>query len=245
MSVALVTLAVLAGAVLQSATGFGFALVTAPVMFAVLGPGDALTILVLLATLLSALVLLTERRDVHIRWGDAIPLAAWGVPGLAAGILVLRTVEKPVLQVAVGVAVVAAASLELRGRPAAEGPPRRWPVAPVGVAAGTLATTVGVNGPPMVMYLLRTGADQHELRDTLSATFLLYTPLVLVALTVGGQLGLGGVGPAELAGLLALVLVGRPLGRAVFVRLDATTFRTVGLALALTAGVGSVVAGLA
>ena len=245
MSVALVSLAVLVGAVLQSATGFGFALVTAPVMFAVFGPGEALTMLVLLATLLSALVLLTERRDVDIRWGDAVPLAAWGVPGLVAGILVLRAVEKPVLQVAVGVAVVVAASLELGSRPGADGPPRPWPVAPVGAVAGTLATTVGVNGPPMVMYLLRSGADQHQLRDTLSATFLLYTPLVLVALGVGGRLGLGDVGAAELAGLLALVLVGRPLGRAVFVRLDAATFRRVALALALTAGVASVAAGLA
>ena len=81
VSVTVVALSVLVGAALQSATGFGFALVTAPVLFAVFAPGEALTLLVLLATLLSALVLLSERRDVDIRWGDALPLAAWGVPG--------------------------------------------------------------------------------------------------------------------------------------------------------------------
>ena len=111
--------------------------------------------------------------------------------------------------------------------------------------AGTLATTVGVNGPPMVMYLLRAGADQHQMRDTMAATFLLYTPLVIVALIVGGRLGLGDVGPAELVALLSLVVIGRPLGRAVFLRLDAGTFRWVALALSVLAGAGSVVAGLA
>ena len=96
-----VALSVLVGAALQSATGFGFALVTAPALFAVVAPGEALTLLVMLATLLSVLVLMTERRDVDIRWADALPLAAWGIPGLALGIVVLRAVDKPVLQVAV------------------------------------------------------------------------------------------------------------------------------------------------
>ena len=244
MTVTVVALSVLVGAALQSATGFGFALVTAPAMFAVFTPGEALTLLVILATLLSVLVLLTERRDVDIRWADALPLAAWGIPGLALGIVILRAVDKPVLQVAVGLAVIGAAALQLRGQSVA-GEPRPWPRAPVGLAAGTLATTVGVNGPPMVMYLLRTGADQHQVRDTMSATFLLYTPLVIAALILGGRLGLGDVGPAELAGLLALVLVGRPLGRALFLRLDAVTFRGLALALALVAGGASVVVGLA
>lgn len=243
MTLAVVAVAVLAGAVLQSATGFGFALVSAPVLFAAYTPGVALTILVLLAAVISVLVLIAEGRDVAVRWRDAIPLALWGVPGLALGIVVLRSVDKPVLQVAVGLAVMAAAALELRGS-AAHGE-RPWPPAPVGLTSGTLATTVGVNGPPLVFYLLRTDADQHEVRDTLSATFLLYAPLSLAALVAGGRLGLGGLGPVELAGLLALVAVGRPVGRALFLRLDAERFRRVALALAGLAGVGSVAAGLA
>ena len=69
-------------------------------------------------------------------------------------------------------------------------------------------------------------------------------PLSVAALAVGGRLGLGDVGAAEVAGLLALILVGRMLGRALFLRLSESVFRTAGIALALLAGVGSVVAGL-
>ena len=75
-------------------------------------------------------MLLAEGRDVAVRWRDAIPLALWGVPGLALGMWCSASVDKPVLQVAVGLAVVAAAALELRRRapePAgARGPPPRW-----------------------------------------------------------------------------------------------------------------------
>lgn len=245
MTFAAVAAAVLAGATLQSATGFGFALITAPVLFAVYAPGVALTLLTLLAPLLSLLVLLSERRGVDVRWRDIVPLGLWGIPGLALGVVILRAVDKPVLQVAVGVAVMVAAGLELRGRAPAASPPAPWPAAPVGVAAGTLSTTVGVTGPPVLLYLLRTDADQHQVRDSMAAAFLLFTPTVAIALAAGGRLSLDDVAAVEVAALLALVAVGRPLGRWLFLRMDAARFRAVGLGLALLAGVGSVMAGLA
>ncbi len=245
MTLAAVAVAVLAGAVLQSATGFGFALVSAPVLFAVFTPGEALTILILLAGALSALVLFSEARELAVRRRDVRRLILWALPGLAVGVLVLRAVDKPVLQVGVGLAVVTAALLEARRAASPDTAAKPWPAAPVGLVSGALATTTGVNGPPMVMYFLRSGADQHEMRDSLSAVFLLYVPLSVAALAVAGQLGLSDVEPIELAGLLVLVLLGRPLGRALFLRLSEDAFRTAGIALALLAGVGSLVAGLA
>ena len=113
MTLAAVVVSVLAGAVLQSATGFGFALVTAPVLFAVFTPGEALTLLALMAGTLSALVLFSEGRDVDVH-GDVGRLVAWGVPGMVIGVLLLRAVDKPVLQIGVGAAVVTAALLQAR-----------------------------------------------------------------------------------------------------------------------------------
>ena len=128
--------------------------------------------LVLLSVVLSLLVLFGERRDLDVRRGDVARMTGWGIPGLAAGILVLRAVDKPVLQVGVGVAVIAAALIELRGGPGGDGRPRPGRSQPVGVVAGLLTTTTGVNGPPMIMYYLRTGGDQHQVRDSMAATFL-------------------------------------------------------------------------
>ena len=244
MTLIAVVAAVLVGAVLQSATGFGFALVTAPVLFAVFSPGEALTTLVLLAGTLSTLVLFSEGRDLAVRRGDVARLIAWGVPGLAVGVLLLRAVQKPVLQVGVGVAVITAALLEVRRAAYPESGGKPWPAAPVGFVSGALTTTTGVNGPPMVMYFLRSGADPHQMRDSLAAAFLLYTPLTVAALAVAGRLDFGHLGVAELVGLLALVLAGRTLGRALFLRLSEGAFRTAGVTLALLAGVGSLVAGL-
>ena len=63
--------AVLVGSIVQSATGFGFALVAAPVLFPVLGPKEAIGTLLVLACVGSVLILATERRRPRPAWRRA------------------------------------------------------------------------------------------------------------------------------------------------------------------------------
>ncbi len=111
----LALLAALAGAVVQAATGFGFALVLSPALFAVLDPAEAVTALLLLGAALSVLVLL-EGHEVRPRL--LAPMLVAALPGLALGALLLSALSKEALQVGVGVAVVAAALWQLRHRAA-------------------------------------------------------------------------------------------------------------------------------
>jgi uncharacterized membrane protein YfcA len=55
--VILAAAAVLAGAVARSATGFGFALIASPALFAVFDPGEAVTGIAALGVVLNVLVL--------------------------------------------------------------------------------------------------------------------------------------------------------------------------------------------
>ncbi len=125
MTVALAALAVLAGAALQSATGFGFALVAAPILFALLGPQEAVSAGVLLALLLNGLTLATERRRPAVLWRDAVVLVAWSLPGLALGALALRELPERPLSVLVALAVLAALGLRVRSRSRSRSSARR------------------------------------------------------------------------------------------------------------------------
>src|SRR3712207_3286074 len=101
---AIAALAAFAGASVQSATGFGFALVLSPALFAVLEPLEAVWALLALGLVLNVLVL----RDTHggtgggaVRWDALRPALVAAVPGLALGALMLALAPKPVLQVVV------------------------------------------------------------------------------------------------------------------------------------------------
>ena len=254
----LVALAVLAGATLQSALGFGGALVMSPALLAVLEPQEAVTVLVLLGSGMNLVIAAAERRRWHVRWRLLTVLLLGALPGLLAGVAVLRVASRPALQVVVGVVVLLAVATSGRSRAApADGAPRagartagrtspepRAATAAVGVVVGALTTTTGTNGPPMVLLLARLGLPPAQLRDTLFAAFTGLGVLAVPVLVVGGGWDAGGVPPLGLLGLAALTAVGRALGWRVFRVLPERAFRLAGLSLVALLGVVSLVAGL-
>lgn len=231
----LAALAALVGAAVQSATGFGFALVLSPALFAVMEPTEAVTALLLLGAVLNVLVLL-EGHDV--RRSLLPPLILPALPGLALGAALLAALSREPLQIGVGLAVIAAALWQLRDR----GVARRLPAVAAGLASGVLTTSISISGPPLVLWLEAQGLRPAEFRATLAALFLALNVLggaILLAIEGSGAVDLG-----ELAALLALVLVGYALGAFAFRRLDQRRFATVVIALVICTGVASVLAGL-
>src|SRR4051794_7469435 len=90
--------AVLVGGGLQSATGFGFALIGAPVLFATIGPQPAIGAMIVLGLVLNSLTLGSERRTPRPLREDAAWLLIASMPGLAVGAYVLREVPDRALQ---------------------------------------------------------------------------------------------------------------------------------------------------
>ena len=233
MTVAAAALALFLGAALQSATGFGFALVSAPILFALLGPSEAVTAGFVVAILLNSLTLATERRRPQVLVRDAVALVAWSLPGMAVGLVALREVPAEPLSVLVALAVVAGLALRVRSRRAdAIGGPRPWHIPVTGVTAGALGTSTSLNGPPLVFCILARGAAPAQMRDTLAAIFLAEALIGLPALLLSGTF----TAPRAAGVLLLAGLAGQVAGRRAFGWLRGDRYENVVLAvLALTA----------
>jgi uncharacterized membrane protein YfcA len=233
VTVAGAALALFAGAALQSATGFGFALVSAPILFALLGPREAVTVGVLVAVATNLLTLAGERRRPQVRAGDASALLAWSLPGLAIGALALRELSERALSGLVAVAVLGGLALRVVGRRAAATTgPRAWQLPAAGVIGGALSTSTSLNGPPLVFCLLARGASPAQMRDTLAVIFIVHAVLGLPALLLTGTFAL----PGALWLLLLAGVAGQLLGRRAFGRLRGEHYeRAVVVVLAVTA----------
>lgn len=222
----LAVVAVAAGGACHSATGFGFALVAAPLVVAALPPATAVATLLALGVLISLLTLATEGRRPNPLWGESALLVAWGAVGALAGALLLVQLGRTTLQVLVSVAVIAALlSRRLaRSRPPARHP-RRWLV-PAGLAAGGLTTTTTTNGPPLLIYLLARGVEAARMRDTLSVLFVGFGGIGLAALAIRDP-ALAFADAPLLAGLAGAAAAGHVAGRPVFARLAAGRYEQV------------------
>jgi uncharacterized membrane protein YfcA len=239
---ALAAAAAFAGAFVQSTTGFGFALLLSPALFAVMDPVEAIMVLILLGLVLSLLVLFERGRPEHVDWRGLAPMLLASLPGLVVGAVVLTQVSKSALQVAVGVAVIAAAAWQLRRRARRE-PPRlaRGAGVAAGFTSGVLTTSISVSGPPMVLWLEARGVHPEEFRATLAASFLALNFAGGVVLL--GAEGTGSIEAGTVAALLGLVVAGYALGALAFRRLDRERFFAIVLALVACTGAASVAAG--
>jgi uncharacterized membrane protein YfcA len=229
--------AVAAGAALQSATGFGFSIVAAPLVFAVVEPEEAVGLLIVLGSLVNVLTLVSERRRPRPVVRECAVLLAFALPGAVAGVAVLRALDPVALQVAVSVGVVAtliARRLAKRRTPGWAGPI-------AGLAAGALTTSTTTAGPPLIVYLLGRRLEPAQVRDTVPVCFLGLSVVGVIALWVTDT---GGAVPE--AGLVALlvpvVVVGHLAGRPLFTALVRSGRYEVVLTTILIA---SVAAGLA
>ena len=239
----LLVAAVLVGISVQAAIGFGFAFFVAPAAFAAFPPEQAVTLVLLLGVAINCLVLFGERRRVDVARHEVTILLAAALPGMLVGAWVVTEADRDLLQLLVGLVVLAGAGVQALGpRTSARGGPGLEVGG--GLAAGALTTSVSVNGPAVLLVLTRIGLRGGALRDSLAAALLglslLATPIVLVA--AGGDRAL-----PESWVVLACVpalLVGHRFGASIFRRLDDDAHHRVALAAAAIAGLLSIAGAL-
>lgn len=242
----LIAVVLMLSAALQTSTGFGFALLSAPVLAALVGPVEAVSTIVATGVAVDFLVLAADGRrpEPHVR--DVLALGAWSVPGLLLGALLLRMLPGTVLQLVVAGAVLFAVGHRLRPRrpplSATDVVPERWWIAAsAGLASGALSTATTLGGPPVVLYLTRRPRPPRQTRDTLVTLSLLRLPLSVAALVVAGAW----VPPPQLPVLWGAVAVGYLLGRLVFARMDVARYERAVLGALVVAAVAAVAAALA
>ena len=204
--------AVAAGAAVQSATGFGFSVVAAPLVFATVEPEQAVGLMIVLGSLVNVLTLATERRRPRPVWRECAVLLAFALPGAVAGVAVLRALDPVALQVAVSVGVLA--TLAAR-RLAANRRMPAWGGPLAGVVAGGLTTSTTTAGPPMIVYLMGRELEPAQLRDTMPVCFLGLSVVGVIALAVTGTEGAVPDGWLVVL-LLPVVALGHLAGRPLF-----------------------------
>ncbi|MGZ6623653.1 MAG: sulfite exporter TauE/SafE family protein [Solirubrobacteraceae bacterium] len=230
-------LATVVGSAAQSAAGFGLSLPLGPVAFALLSPPDAVLTVAVGSLMHNVLVLTTRHRRLAIRTGDAILLIAAGPPGLLVGALVVSRASRPLMQLAVGLAILAVILFRLHEPGRVSTLASRKAGLPIGLLAGLLTTTLGINAPPLVTWLRAREATFRQLRDTLAIAFLSLNVAAIPSLATHGGTIAGELVPALAAGLIA----GHAFGVQAHNRLSTRSLDRLLVAILAVAGGASVI----
>ena len=179
--IALATLAIAFGALVQGSLGFGMALVATPVLIQIdpaFVPGP-----VLLAGLpLVVAVGWLERHAVEAR---ALPWPFAGqLVGIALGLLLLQVAPQRTIAVMLGILVLFAVAISAFGLHVA---PNRPTLAGAGVLAGFMGATASLPGPPLA--LVHQHVPAAQLRGTMAPLLLFGTLMALPGIWWIGRLG--------------------------------------------------------
>src|SRR5690606_34065565 len=126
----------------------------------------------------------------------ASSLLVWSLIGLPIGVLVLKLLPATILKWVVITAVFAALYVVVRGLAIKRS---RVSSALTGLISGTLLTSTGINGPPVVAFVRSLPGTVRQYRATIAAIFCAQGLLGVSLFAVTGQLsrhtlGMAGVG---------------------------------------------------
>lgn len=220
----------LAGSI-SGLSGFGYALVSVPLLLAVYDPTTVIVVLAFIGIFTSALVALDSFQMVKKRTIASLLLPS--ALGLLVGVELLRRAEAVYIELAAGSLVMMFSVILIRGwaLPGLEG---SWGPVVAGTLAGTMSTSIGLGGPPIVMLFAARKLTRDAFRATNAAYFTISSSLTLTLLLLRGMVEWEHFRIAAL--LIPAVFMGKLLGTLIAGRLPDSNFRTVTLGITLVAG---------
>lgn len=248
--------ATFAGAFVQAVSGFGFAIVAAPVFLWATGSTAAIPMLVLLHLVQSAMVVPAVAGSAP---RDALcGLLTGAAVGCPAGLALFLLADVRTLELSTGAVILVITALivarEIAHRAdardarasasasAASAASAGMPGRITGVASGALTALLVMPGPPLMVWTMRAGLGRDDAR-ALSLTFFAACYLFVALLQLAaGQLSARMLGLAVL--LAPVVVAGTAAGMRFARRLSEHMFRTVVLVLLALSGLAALASGL-
>jgi uncharacterized protein len=222
-------------------TGFGFGLISVPVLLTIYDPATVVTLSLGLSFFTCMLVVYSAWRSTDTR--VVLTMLPGAAVGLFAGAYLLAIANPDVIKIVAGTIVVIFSIVLLRGV-SVRSAHSRIAALLAGGASGALATSTGLSGPPAVMLLAARDYQRDAFRATICAYFVAinvigFAALLWQDLLTGAQIGTTAtLLPAALLATYAGTRLSRFVPPAMFRRLTL-------LLLLLTGAMGGVTALLA
>lgn len=179
---AFIIIIILIASILQTSTGFGFSILATPFLLLIFEPAEAIQINLILSLLISLALIAKVRKDVDI--GVLKRFIVGSSLGLPVGIAVFLTIDLNSLKLIVSLLVLLLTLLLLFEFRISRNNKRDFLV---GGLSGSLTTSIGMPGPPILLYFSGTETKKEVLRSTTLAFYLfIYSASLIIQVSFAG-----------------------------------------------------------
>lgn len=211
---------ILIAALLQAGTGYGFSIIGTPFLLILYPVHQAIQINIILSICLSLLMIFKIKDDIDKTL--LFRLVSGSIPGVPLGIVIYLFFDVDLLKLIIGALIIMLTLLLILNFPVTQTRNKDFFT---GGISGLLTASIGVPGPPLLLYFSGTKISPAVLRSTTLAYYLfIYTVSLMIQISFGGT--------DKSTWVLALVampplFIGALLGHLFFKRINQNTFRLI------------------
>ena len=216
-------------AFIRAISGFGFALVLAPLLTLITGAQSVVVIVVILSTISNIMVLFHITRDIDLR--NVTFLGLGGIFGVPLGAYLLSTLDPSAIKLAIAVLVIPFSVLLLLGH-SHRFKRNSLGCTIAGFMGGVLGASTSISGPPVVLFLVNQGLIKERFVGTLAAYFLVINVLSISAFQSLGIITIDDL--IKIATSLPTLYLGTYIGVKLLPKINATLFRIIALSIVST-----------
>lgn len=229
-AIALFIIIILIASILQTSTGFGFSIMATPFLLLMFEAREAIQINLILSLVISCALILKVRKDVDI--GILKRFISGSLIGLAIGISIFLAMDMTWLKLGVSILILILTALLMLHFRIKQTKNRDFLI---GGLSGALTTSIGMPGPPILLYFSGTNMSKEKLRGTTLAFYLFIYSISLVIQVIFA--GTNKVIWLSSLQALPLVIIGLFLGQILFKWINQTVFRILTYVLLVFTGV--------
>lgn len=228
-TILLFILIILIASILQTSTGFGFSIVSTPFMLLIMEPREAVQISLILSLVISLALVRKVKKDVE---KDILKRFTFGsIVGLPIGMIIFMLLNVNWLKISIGVLVLFLTALLILNIRINQTTHRD---VLIGGASGALTTSIGMAGPPILLYFSGTNTTKEKLRGTtlIYYIFICFMSLLTQIIVAGTTKNVWLLSTLS----LPLIIIGLFFGQAMFKRINQEVFRKLTYTLLLFTG---------
>lgn len=220
MEIILFACIILIASILQTSTGFGFSILATPFLLLLFEPAEAIQINLILSLVISCALLSKIKKEVDIAVLRRFVFGS--IPGLPLGILIFLFINIATLKLGISLVILALTIMLILKFRIQQSKVRDLLA---GAFSGALTTSIGMPGPPLLLYFSGTDTHKERLRGTTLAfyLFIYLISLIIQVIFVGTNTTIW----VSSAQALPLVLLGLILGQLLFKKINQNLFRIV------------------
>ncbi|RSK29144.1 sulfite exporter TauE/SafE family protein [Bacillus sp. HMF5848] len=221
---------ILVASILQTSTGFGFSILATPFLLLLFEPFEAIQINLILSLIISSALIRKIRKDIDFQILKRLLVGS--VTGLPVGIVIFLLIDINGLKMGVSLIILLLTFMLILKFRINQNKIRDIIV---GGLSGSLTTSIGMPGPPLLLYFSGTNTHKEKLRGTTLAFYLfIYFVSLIIQVVFAGTTKTVWISSVW---ALPLVFAGLYLGQLLFRRINQDTFRILTYIILLFTGV--------